>query len=48
MIPAEALPDAASRAEMAARAAEALEAAGYVAIGLDHFDCRPTRWRRRQ
>jgi oxygen-independent coproporphyrinogen-3 oxidase len=37
MIPTEALPAAASRAEMAARAAEALQAAGYVAIGLDHF-----------
>lgn len=37
MIPTEALPDAASRATMATRAAEALEAAGYVPIGLDHF-----------
>jgi oxygen-independent coproporphyrinogen-3 oxidase len=37
MIPAEALPDAAARAEQAARAAEALAAAGYRAIGIDHF-----------
>jgi oxygen-independent coproporphyrinogen III oxidase len=37
MIPEDALPGAAARAEQAARAAEALEAAGYAAIGLDHF-----------
>jgi oxygen-independent coproporphyrinogen-3 oxidase len=37
MIPEAALPDAAARADMAARAAAALGAAGYVPIGLDHF-----------
>jgi oxygen-independent coproporphyrinogen-3 oxidase len=37
MIPEAALPDAALRADMAARAAAALEAAGYVPVGLDHF-----------
>jgi oxygen-independent coproporphyrinogen-3 oxidase len=37
MIPTEALPDASTRALMAAEATAALEAAGYVAIGLDHF-----------
>jgi oxygen-independent coproporphyrinogen-3 oxidase len=37
MIPPEALPGPAERADQAQRAAEALLAAGYVAIGLDHF-----------
>jgi oxygen-independent coproporphyrinogen-3 oxidase len=37
MIPEAALPDAVARADMAARAAAALEAAGYVPVGLDHF-----------
>jgi oxygen-independent coproporphyrinogen-3 oxidase len=37
MIPEAALPDAAARADMAARAAAALEGVGYVPIGLDHF-----------
>jgi oxygen-independent coproporphyrinogen-3 oxidase len=37
MIPGTALPDAALRADMAARAAAVLEAAGYVPVGLDHF-----------
>jgi oxygen-independent coproporphyrinogen-3 oxidase len=37
MIEPEALPGAAERAEQAARAADALLAAGYVAIGLDHY-----------
>lgn len=37
LIPEAALPDASARAVQAHRAAEALIAAGYVAIGLDHF-----------
>ena len=37
MIAAESLPGPAERAEQAARAADALLAAGYVAIGLDHY-----------
>lgn len=37
MIPEEALPDGPARAEQAAAAAAALSAAGYQAIGLDHF-----------
>jgi oxygen-independent coproporphyrinogen-3 oxidase len=37
MIAPEALPGPAERAEQAARAAEALLAAGYVPIGLDHY-----------
>jgi oxygen-independent coproporphyrinogen III oxidase len=37
MIPEDALPDGPARAEQAARAAEALRAAGYASIGLDHF-----------
>lgn len=37
MIPEEALPDAAARAQQAEAAAGALIALGYVAIGLDHF-----------
>ena len=37
MIPEAALPDAAARAAQARAAAEALVAAGYEAIGLDHF-----------
>ncbi len=37
MIPEESLPDAAERSAQAEAAAEALLAAGYVAIGLDHF-----------
>ncbi|MEJ6392488.1 oxygen-independent coproporphyrinogen III oxidase [Gymnodinialimonas sp. 2305UL16-5] len=37
MIPEEALPDAAARADQAARAAEAIVAAGYEVIGIDHF-----------
>ncbi|MCX7684194.1 MAG: oxygen-independent coproporphyrinogen III oxidase [Acetobacteraceae bacterium] len=37
MIEADSLPGPAERAEQAARAAEALVAAGYVPIGLDHF-----------
>ena len=37
MIPAEALPGPAARAEQFARASEALVDAGYVPIGLDHF-----------
>lgn len=37
LIPEDALPDAAARAEQAAAAAEALADAGYVAIGIDHF-----------
>ncbi len=37
MIPEDALPDGPARADQAARAAEALCAAGYAAIGLDHF-----------
>jgi len=41
MIPEDALPDADARFDQASRAAEALTAAGYHAIGLDHF-ARPT------
>lgn len=37
LIPTDALPGPAERAEQAARAAEALIAAGYEPIGLDHF-----------
>ena len=37
MIDAAALPGASERLEQASRATEALEAAGYVPIGLDHF-----------
>ncbi|BBK38777.1 oxygen-independent coproporphyrinogen III oxidase [Allostella sp. ATCC 35155] len=37
MIPADALPGPEARAEQAAAAAEALERAGYVAIGIDHY-----------
>lgn len=37
LIPVEALPDADQRFEQAETAAEALEAEGYVRIGLDHF-----------
>ncbi|RVT85585.1 oxygen-independent coproporphyrinogen III oxidase [Rhodobacteraceae bacterium CCMM004] len=37
MIPEDALPDARARADQAAAAAEAVVAAGYRAIGLDHF-----------
>lgn len=37
LIPEAALPDASARAVQAHRAAETLIAAGYVAIGLDHF-----------
>lgn len=37
MIPEEALPDAAARADQVDRAAQALAQAGYETIGLDHF-----------